>query len=64
MWLLLAAVCGGGVLPGNCMIRTKTAAIEGSKSFLANVLLNPANFTDLPYDDLVDSVTDSASGGD
>ncbi len=49
-WLTLAVLCGGGLLPGTCMLRTRQAAIDGSKSFLANVLLNPDNIADLPLD--------------
>ena len=42
-WVALAAILGGGLLPGTCMIRSKQALVDGSKSFLANVLLNPNN---------------------
>lgn len=51
-WIVLAVVCAGGLLPGTCMIRTKQALIEGSKSFLNDVVLNPANIADLPFDQL------------
>ncbi len=59
IWVSLAVLGAGGLLPGTCMIRTREAAINGSKSFLANVLLNPANISDLPYDELVGNVTDN-----
>jgi len=52
-WLALAVLCGGGLLPADCMLRTRQAVIDGSKSFLVNVLLNPENLADLPYDELV-----------
>lgn len=53
VWLTLAVMCAGGLLPGTCMLRTRQAAIDGSKIFLANVLLNPDNISDLPLDSLV-----------
>lgn len=58
--MALAVTFGGGLLPGTCEIRTREAFIDGSKSFLANVLLNPANFTDL----IIDSTTDGAQGNE
>ena len=61
VWAVLAMVCGGGLLPGNCMIRTKQATIQGSKTFLANVLLNPENLTGLPYGDVVNNLTGNES---
>ena len=56
-WIVLAAVCGGGLLPGTCMIRTKQALVDGSKSFLANVLLDPENLADLPFEDVAADLT-------
>ena len=56
IWLTLAVMCGGGLVPGTCMVRTRQAAIDGSKLFLANVLLNPENISDLPLDSLVNDL--------
>ena len=56
---MLAVVCAGGVLPGTCMIRTKRALVDGSKSFLTNVLLDPANIADLPFEDVAADLTGS-----
>ena len=42
-WIALATFCAGGLLPGTCAIRTKRAIVDGSKSFLSDVLLDPAN---------------------
>ena len=58
-WIVLAVICAGGLLPGTCMIRTRQAFIEGSKSFLNDVVLNPANIADLPFD----GITGSGTGG-
>ncbi len=44
-WLALAVVCAGGLLPATCMLRARSAIIDGSKAFLANTLGNPSNFT-------------------
>ena len=52
-WLTLAVLCGGGLLPGTCLLRTRQAAIDGTKSFVASVLLNPDNISDLPLDSVV-----------
>ncbi|MHC4064563.1 MAG: hypothetical protein ACYSUI_08700 [Planctomycetota bacterium] len=57
-WITLAAIAGGGLLPGTCMIRTREALVQGSKSFLANVLLNPQNIADLPFDEAADNLAD------
>ena len=57
-WIILAVVCTGGLLPGTCMIRTKQAFIDGSKSFLNSVVLNPANLADLPFDELAGGTDD------
>jgi hypothetical protein len=40
------------------MIRTREALVQGSKSFLANVLLNPQNIADLPFDEAADNLAD------
>ncbi len=56
VWLALV-VLGTGLLPGTCMIRTRSALIDGSKSFLANTLLNPDNLGDLPFEDVADAIT-------
>lgn len=53
IWLTLAVIGAGGLLPGTCMLRTRQAAIDGSKIFLANALLNPDTISDLPLDSLV-----------
>jgi len=37
-------------MPANCMVRTKTAIIEGSKAFLASTLTDPGNFAFLTAD--------------
>ena len=57
--IALAVVCAGGLLPGTCAIRSRQAFIDGSKSFLTNVLLNPANIVDLPFDELAGGDTDT-----
>ena len=62
-WLTLALIAGGGLLPGTCMIRTKQALIDGSKSFLTNVLLDPGNISELPFDEAVEGLTGGSSGG-
>ena len=62
-WITLALIAGGGLLPGTCMIRTKQALIDGSKSFLANVLLDPENISDLPFEEAVESLTVGSSTG-
>lgn len=41
LWITAAAVFGGGTLAGTCELRARQAAIDGTKSFVANVLLNP-----------------------
>jgi hypothetical protein len=56
---MLAVICAGGVLPGTCMIRTKRALVDGSKSFLENVLLDPENLADLPFEDVAADLTGS-----
>ena len=58
-WIVLAAACAGGLLPGTCMIRTKDAVVSGTKTFLADVLLNPENLSDIPFEDLASDLTGS-----
>jgi hypothetical protein len=60
-WVALAAILGGGLLPGSCMIRSKQALVDGSKSFLASVLLNPNNILDLPYEEVAADLTGQSS---
>ena len=54
---LAATVLGGGTLNGTCAIRTRSALIDGSRSFLLQQVLNPAN---LPLDQITGG---SASDG-
>ncbi len=62
-WIALAAFCAGGLLPGTCAIRTKRAIVDGSKSFLSDVLLNPANLADLAAGTTPDDETDNGDDG-
>ena len=52
-WFVLAAIFGGGLLPGSCLVRTRQAAVDGAKSYLGEVLLNPANLAGLDFDELL-----------
>ncbi len=61
-WVALAAVCGGGLLPGSCAVRTKRALVDGSKTFLSDVLLNPENLADLPFDELAENLAGGEGG--
>ncbi len=60
-WITLAAIAGGGLLPGTCMIRTKEALIQGSKTFMASTLLSPGNISRLPFDEAIDGLTSGES---
>ncbi|MFQ5489214.1 MAG: hypothetical protein ACE5GE_00720 [Phycisphaerae bacterium] len=53
VWLTLAGLCGGGLLPGTCLLRTRQAAIDGTKAFVASALLDPSLISNLPLDNLV-----------
>lgn len=55
-WLGLAVLCTG-LLPGTCEIRAREALIEGTKAFVADALLDPANLSDLPFEDVTESLT-------
>ncbi len=59
----MALIGAGGLLPGTCMIRTKQAVVNGSKSFLSSVLLDPDNFAALAFDDLAADLTGGQSDG-
>ncbi|HUU81986.1 MAG TPA: hypothetical protein VM243_00660 [Phycisphaerae bacterium] len=56
-WIALATLFGGGLLPGTCEMRSKQALVDGSKSFLTSVLLDPGNITDLAFQDLANALT-------
>ncbi|MCP4249098.1 MAG: hypothetical protein GY778_18805 [bacterium] len=62
-WLGLALIGAGGILPGQCMVRSKQAVVDGSKSFLSAVLLDPDNYTNLPFADLTGDETGGQSDG-
>jgi hypothetical protein len=55
-WLALAALCSGTLAGQTCEIRTKDALVNGTKTFVSSVLLDPNNFTDLFLPD--DTTTD------
>ncbi|MCH7813380.1 MAG: hypothetical protein IID40_05100 [Planctomycetes bacterium] len=59
----MALIGAGGLLPGQSLIRTKQAVVDGSKSFLAGVLLDPDIFADLPFDDFAADLTGGESDG-
>ena len=50
-WLALATVCSGTLAGQTCEIRTRDALVNGTKSFVSSVLLDPTNLTDLFYQD-------------
>ncbi len=56
-WIALAVICGGGLLPGTCAIRTRQSIIDGSKTFLGSVLLDPELLSGFSFDDTAADLT-------
>jgi hypothetical protein len=50
-WLALATLCSGTLAGQTCEIRTRDALVNGTKTFVSGVLLDPTNFTDFFYQD-------------
>jgi hypothetical protein len=57
-WLALATLCSGTLAGGTCQIRTKDALVNGTKTFVSSVLLDPNNITNLFYQDTTTTDTE------
>jgi len=60
-WIALAAVLGGGTLPGKCELRARDALVTGSKSWLATTLLDPNLIAGLTGSDTSSNSSDESS---